>query len=171
MSVFKNHYYKKKKCWERSWYKEPFSSVQLLSCVRLFVTLWIAARQASLSITNSWSSPKLMCIKLVMPPSCLILCHPLLLPPIRIRWPKYWSCKFKVSTWFEFWLERTSSKALLVSAPWPAWHPQRPQVLLVGVLSCTTPFHLRPETSSSFTTIAFGLTSQLADNVPVLVTA
>lgn len=62
-------------------------------------------------------------------------------------------------------------KALLVSAPWPAWHPQRPQVLLVGVLSCTTPFHLRPETSSSFTTIAFGLTSQLADNVPVLVTA
>lgn len=62
-------------------------------------------------------------------------------------------------------------KALLVSAPWPAWHPQRPQVLLVGVLSCTTPFHLRPETSSSFTTIAFGLTSRLADNVPVLVTA
>ena len=60
-----------------------FSSVQLLSCVRLFVTPWIAACQASLSITNSRSSLKLMPIKLVMPLSHLILCHPLLfLPPI-----------------------------------------------------------------------------------------
>ena len=82
-----------------------FSSVQLLSRVRLFATPWIAAHQASLSITNSRSSPKLMSIKLVMPSSYLILCHPLLLlPPIppsirvfsnestlRMRWPKYWS--------------------------------------------------------------------------------
>jgi len=60
-----------------------FSSVQSLSCVRLFVTPWIAASQASLSITSSWSSPKLMSIKLVMPSSHLILCRPLLLlPPI-----------------------------------------------------------------------------------------
>ena len=60
-----------------------FSSVQSLSRVWLFVTPWIAARQASLSITNSWSSPKLMCIESVMPSSHLILCRPLLfLPPI-----------------------------------------------------------------------------------------
>ena len=81
------------------------SSVQLLSCVQLFVTPWIVARQASLSITNSWSSLKLMSIESVMPSSHLILCHPLLLlppipPSIRVlsnestlcmRWPKYWS--------------------------------------------------------------------------------
>ena len=60
-----------------------FSSVQSLSPVRLFATPWIAARQASLSITNSWSSLKLMSIESVMPSSRLILCHPLLLlPPI-----------------------------------------------------------------------------------------
>ena len=88
-----------------------FSSVQSLSCVRLFATPWIAAHQASLSITNSQSSPKLMCIESVMPSSHLILCHPLLLlPPIprsirvfskestlRMRWPKYWSFSFSIS--------------------------------------------------------------------------
>ena len=88
-----------------------FSSVQLLSCVQLFTTPWIAARQASLSITNSWSSLKLMSIELVMPSSHLILCSPLLLlPPIPpssrlfhneltvlMRWPKYWSFSFSVS--------------------------------------------------------------------------
>ena len=58
-----------------------FSSVQSLSCIRLFVTPWIAARQASLSITNSQSSLKLMCIESVMPSSHLILCCPLLLLP------------------------------------------------------------------------------------------
>ena len=82
-----------------------FSSVQLLSRVRLFATPWIAARQASLSITNSRSSPKLMSIELVMLCSHLILCHPLLLLPsifpsisvfsnestLYIRWPKSWS--------------------------------------------------------------------------------
>ena len=87
-----------------------FSSVQSLSHVRFFATLWIAARQASLSTTNSRSSPKLMCIELVMPSSHLILCHPLLLlPPIPpsivfssestlcMRWPKYWSFSFNIS--------------------------------------------------------------------------
>ena len=60
-----------------------FSSVQLLSPVWLFATPWITAHQASLSITTSWSSLKLMSIELVMPSSHLILCHPLfLLPPI-----------------------------------------------------------------------------------------
>ena len=58
-----------------------FSSLQSLSCVRLFATPWIAAHQASLSITNSRSSPKLMCIESVMPSSHLILCRPLLLLP------------------------------------------------------------------------------------------
>ena len=80
-------------------------SVQSLSCVQLFATPWITARQASLSITNSLSSLKLMSIESVMPSSHLILCRPLfLLPPIppsirvfsneavlRIRWTNYWS--------------------------------------------------------------------------------
>ena len=63
------------------WIYCSFSSVQLLSHVRLFATPWIPARQASLSITNSWSSLKLMSIESVMPSSHLILCHPLLLLP------------------------------------------------------------------------------------------
>ena len=88
-----------------------FSSVQSLSCVRLFATPQTAARQASLSITNCRSSPKLMSIELVMPSSHLILCRPrLLLPPIfpsirvfpnesalRIRWPKSWSFSCNIS--------------------------------------------------------------------------
>ena len=87
-----------------------FSSVQSLSRVWLFATLWIAARQASLSITNSQSSPKLISIESVMPFNHLILCCPLLLPPsifpsirvfsnesaLRIRWPKYWSFSFSI---------------------------------------------------------------------------
>ena len=87
-----------------------FSSVQSLSRVQLLATPWIAARQASLSITNSRSSPRLMSIELVMPSSHLILCHPLLLlPPIppssrvfsnestlRMRWPKYWNFSFSI---------------------------------------------------------------------------
>ena len=87
------------------------SSVQSLSCVRLMATPWIAARQASLSITNSQSLPKLMSIELVMSFSHLILCRLLLLlPPIppsirdfsnestlRMRWPKYRSFSFSIS--------------------------------------------------------------------------
>ena len=86
-------------------------SLQSLSRVRLFVTSWTAARQAYLSITNSWSLPKLMSIESVMPSSHLILCRPLLLlpaipPSIRVFsnesalhmwWPKYWSFSFRVS--------------------------------------------------------------------------
>ena len=82
-----------------------YTSVHLLSRVRLFATPWTAARQASLSITSSRSLPKLMSIKLVIPSNHLIFCHPLLLPPsifpsirifsnesvLHIRWPKYWS--------------------------------------------------------------------------------
>ena len=87
------------------------SSVQSFSSVRLFVTPWTAARQASLSITNSRSLLKLMSIMSVIPSNHLILCHPLLLPPstfpsirvfsnesvLRIRWPKYWSFSFNIS--------------------------------------------------------------------------
>ena len=58
-----------------------FSSVQSLNHVRLFATLWTAAHQASLSITNSWNLPKLMSIESVIPSNHLILCHPLLLTP------------------------------------------------------------------------------------------
>ena len=88
-----------------------FSSLQSLSCVRLFATPWIPAHQASLSIINSQSPPKLMCIESVMPSNHLILCRPLLLlpsifPSIRvfsnesalcIRWPKQWSFSFNIS--------------------------------------------------------------------------
>ena len=88
-----------------------FSSVQLLSCVRLFVTSCTAALQASVSITNSHSLLKLMSIESVMPSNHLILSHPLLLLPsifpsirvfsnesvLHIRWPKYWSFSFSIN--------------------------------------------------------------------------
>ena len=91
--------------------RHQFSSVQSLSRVQLFATPWIAARQASLSITNSQSSLRLTSIESVMPSSHLILCHLLLLLPLifsrirvfpnesalRIRWPKYWSFSFSPS--------------------------------------------------------------------------
>ena len=87
------------------------SSVPWLSRVWLFATPWTAAHQASLSITNSWSLPKLMSIQPVMPSNHLILCRPLHLPPsifpsirvysnesvLYIRWPKYWHFSFNIS--------------------------------------------------------------------------
>ena len=83
----------------------------VLSCVQLLVILWTAARQASLSITNTQSLVKLMSIASVMPSNHLILCRPLLLLPsifpsirvfsnelaLHIRWPKYWSFSFSIS--------------------------------------------------------------------------
>ena len=91
--------------------KDQFSSVQLLSCVQLFATPWIAAYQASLSITNSWSLLKLMSVESMMPSNHLILYRPLILPhsifpsirvfsnesALRIRWPRYWSFSFNIS--------------------------------------------------------------------------
>ena len=94
----------------------PISSVQLFSRVRLFEASWTAARQASLSITNSWSPPRCMSIKLVMPSNHLILCCPLLLLPssifssirvfsnesaLCIMWPKYLSFSFNISPSYE----------------------------------------------------------------------
>ena len=89
---------------------KQFSSIQSLSCVRLFVTPGTAAHQASLTITNSWSLLKLMSIGSVMPSNHLILCHPLLLLPsifpsirvfssesvLHIRWPKNCSYSFSI---------------------------------------------------------------------------
>ena len=111
---------------------------QSLSCVWLFATLWTAAHQASLSITNSQSLPKLMFVDSVMPSSHLILCHPLhLLPPIppsirvfsndsalHMRWPKYWNFSFNISPFNERpglisfrmdWLDSLQSKGLFKS--------------------------------------------------------
>ena len=92
-----------------------FSSVQSLSHVQLFVTPWTAARQTSLSIINLQSLLRLMSIKLVMTSNHLILCHPLLLLPsifptikvfsnesVLIRWPKYWSLSFSISSSNEY---------------------------------------------------------------------
>ena len=113
------------------------SSIQFspLSCVRLFVTPWAAACQASLSITNSRSLLKLMSIQSVMPSNNLTLCGPLfLLPPIfpsirvfsnesifHIKWPKYWSFSFSISASNEYsglisfrvdWLDLLAVKGL-----------------------------------------------------------
>ena len=97
-----------------AWLERSFSSVQSLSCVRLFATPWTVAHQASLSITNSRSLLRPMSIESVMPSNHLILCRPLLLlpsifPSIRvfsnesvlpIRWPKYWS--FSISPFNDY---------------------------------------------------------------------
>ena len=119
-----------------------FSSVQSLSRVWLFVTPWIAECQASLSITNSWSSLRLTSIESVMPSSHLVLCHPLLLlPPIppsirvfsnestlRMRWPKYWSFSFSIIPSKEIpglisfrmdWLDLLAVQGTLESSPTP----------------------------------------------------
>ena len=119
-----------------------FSSVQSLSRVWLFVTPWIAACQASLSITNSQSSLKLMSVELVVPSSHLILCRPLfLLPPIppsirvfsnestlHTRWPTYWSFSFKIIPSKEIpglisfrmdWLDLLAVQGTLESSPTP----------------------------------------------------
>ena len=117
-----------------------FSSVQLLSHVRLFAIPWTAARQASLSITSSWSLLKLMSFESVMSSNHFILCHPFLLlpsifPNIRafskesvlcIRWPKYWSFSFSISPsnkysglisfridWFDLFAIQGTLKSLL----------------------------------------------------------
>ena len=129
-----------------------FSSVQLLSRVQLFPTPWIAARQASLSITNSCSSLRLTSIESVMPSSHLILCHPLfLLPPIPpsirvfsdestlcMRWPEYWSFSLSISPSKEHpglisfridWLDLLAVQRTLKSVPL-----EKPQPLLDGPL-------------------------------------
>ena len=129
------------------WWKQDllsgfFSSVQSFSCVWLFATPWTAARQASLSITNYQSLLKLMSFELVMPSNCLILCPPLLLPPVfpsirvfssqhqesvlRIRWPECCSFSFSISPSNEYsglisfrmdWLDLLAVQGTLKSSP------------------------------------------------------
>ena len=122
-------------------YLDSISSVQS-SRVQLFATPWTAARQVSLSITNSQSLLKLMSIKSVMPSNHLILCCPLLLPPsifpsirvfsnesvLHIRWPKCWSFSFNISPSNEHpglisfridWLDLLAVQGTLESSPTP----------------------------------------------------
>ena len=131
---------------------EGFSSVQSLSRVQLFETPWTAARQASLSITNSQSLPKPMSIKLVMPSNHLILCCPLLLLPsifpsirvfsnesaLRTRWPKDWSFSFNISPSNEHpglisfrmdWLDLLAVQGTLKSSPTPQFKSNNSLVL------------------------------------------
>ena len=138
--------------YSRSLFILHISSVQSLNRVWLFATLWVSARQASLSITNSQSLLKLMSIKSVMPSSYLILCRPLLLlPPIppnirvfsnesvlRMRWPKYWSFSFSISPsdehpglisfrmdWLDLLVVQGTLKSLLQHHSWKASIPRR----------------------------------------------
>ena len=135
------------------------SSVQSLSRVWLFVTPWTAARQASLSVTNSRSLPKLMSIELMMPYNHRILCPPLLLLPsifpnirvfsnesaLHIRWPKYWSFSFNISPsnehpglisfrmdWLDLLAVQGSLKSLLQH------HSSKASILLCSVLYSPT---------------------------------
>ena len=137
-----------------------FSSVQSLSHVRLFATPWISAHQASLPITNSQTLLKLMSIELVMPPSHLILCHPLLLlppippsirvfsnePALRMRWPKYWSFSFSIIPSNEHpglisfrmdWLDLLILKGRLIrawEAPWTKYNKlTEDNIFIVGL--------------------------------------
>ena len=131
-----------------------FSSVQLLNCVRLIVTPWTTIRQASLSITNSWSLPKLMSIESVMASNHLILCCPLLLllsifPSIKdfsnesalhIRWPKYWASTsvlpMNTQDWSALgwtgWISLQSKGLLRVFSSTTVWRPS------IGLQLCST---------------------------------
>ena len=126
-----------------------FNSLQSLSRVRLFVTPWTTARQASLSITNSWNLPKLRSIESVMASNHLILCHPLLLLPsifpsirvfsnnsvLRIRWPTYWSFSFNISPTNEhsglisFRMDWLDLLAVQLSSPTPQFKSTNSSVL------------------------------------------
>ena len=138
-----------------------FNSVQLFSRVQLFATTWIAAHQASLSITNSQSSPKLMCIESVMPSNHLILSHPLLLPPSIFpsislfkwvnsshQWPKCWSFSFSITPSNEYsglisfrmdWLDLLAVQGTLKSL---LQHHSSKASILQQQLSLQSNFHI-----------------------------
>ena len=140
-----------------------FSSVQLLSCIWLFATPWTAARQASLSITNSRSSPKLMSIESVIPSNHLILCCPLLLLPSNlpsikvfsnelaflIRWPKYWSFRLNISPSNEHpglisfrmdWLHLLAVQGTQESSPTPQFKSINSSHLAFFILQLSHPY-------------------------------
>ena len=129
-----------------------YTSVQSLSCVRVFATPWTVAHQASPSIASSWSLLKLMSIESVMPSNYLILCCPLLLPPsifpsirgfsnesvLHIRWPKYWSFSFSISPSNEYsglisfridWFDLLAVQGTLKSFPTPQFKSINSSVL------------------------------------------
>ena len=139
-------------------------SVQLLS--QLFATPWTSARQASLSITNSQNLLKLMSITLVMPSNHLILCRPLLLLPsvfpsirvfsnesaLHIRWPKYWSFSFSISSSKEDpglisfrmdWLDLLAVQGALKSSPTPQFKSINSSALSLLYGSALTPIHVQ----------------------------
>ena len=109
------------------------TSLQSLSCVRLFAGPWTAACQAYLSITNSWSFLKLMSMESVMLSNHLILCHPLLLFPsifpiimvfsnqsvLPIRWPQYWSFRGSVFLSFTFLISNLRVITARIASPSP----------------------------------------------------
>jgi len=142
-------------------YTIQFSSVQSLSCVQLSATPWTAARQDSLSITNSGSLLTLMSIELVMPSNHLILYHPLLLLPsifpsirvfsnesvLHIRWPKYWSFSFSISPSNEYsgliflrmdWLDLLAVQG---SSPTPQFKSTNSSALSFLYSPTLTPIH------------------------------
>ena len=123
---FKNNIMRSTKCGISIQDNIQFSSVQSLSRVWLYLTPWTTALQATLSITNSQSLPKLMSIESVMPSNHFILCHPFLLPSIFpsirvfsnesalcIRWPKYWSFSFNITP--------ANEHSGLISLGWTGW--------------------------------------------------
>ena len=139
-------------------YRETFSSVQSLSLVWLFATPWTVARQASLSITNSWNLLKLVPTESVMPSNHLILCHPLLLPPsippsirvfsnesaLHIRWPKYWvsasasTLPMNIQDWFHLgwtnWISLQSKGPSRVFSSTMIWKHQFFSALNKGLI-------------------------------------
>ena len=151
-------------------YKVSVSSLRPISYVWLFGTPWISPHQASLSITNSWSSVKLMSIESVMPSSHLILCLPLLLlPPIppsirvfsnestlHMRWPKYWSFSFSISPCKEHpglisfrmdWLNLLTVQGTLKSLP--QHHNSKASILLQSAFYMVQLSHLHRTTGKT----------------------
>ena len=141
-----------------------FSSVQSLSCVPLFVTPWIAARQASLSLTNYRSSLRLTSIESVTPSSHLILCRPLLLllpipssirvfsneSTLHMRWPKYWNFSFSIIPSKEIpglisfrmdWLDLLEVQGTLKSSPTPQFKSINSSALSLLHSSTLTSIH------------------------------
>ena len=148
--------------WRYDWI--TFSSVQSLSCVRLFVTPWSAACQASSSITNCQSLPKPISIESVMPSNYFILCRPLLLSPsifpsirvfsnesaLHIRWPDYWSFSFSISPSSEYsglisfrmdWFDLLAVQETLESSLKPQFKSISSLVLSVLYGPTLTPIH------------------------------
>ena len=171
-----------------------FSSVQSLSRVQLFVTPWIAARQASLSITNSQSLLKLMSIESVMPSNHLILCCPLLLllsifPNIKvfssesalcIWWPKYWSFSFSINPSNEYsglisfriyWFDLPAVKGTPKSSPAPQFESINSSALSLFMVQLSRPYMTAGKTTALTRTFVGKVMSLLFNTLSRLVIA